>query len=125
MSLDVYLYVGEERIEECTHCDGTGKINHGKEKVHEDNITHNLNKMADAAGIYAHLWRPEELGFTKAGQLINPLKAGLERLRADPEKYNKFNPANGWGDYEGLVRFVQNYLNACEDHPEAEIYASR
>lgn len=23
------------------------------------NITHNLNAMAEAAGIYKHLWRPE------------------------------------------------------------------
>src|SRR6266496_3980933 len=41
------------------------------------NITHNLNTMADAAGIYKHLWRPEELGITKAGELIAPLAAGL------------------------------------------------
>lgn len=26
------------------------------------NITHNLGRMADEAGIYKHLWRPEEIG---------------------------------------------------------------
>lgn len=30
------------------------------------NITHNLGRMAKEAGIYQHLWRPEEIGVTKA-----------------------------------------------------------
>ena len=41
--------------------------------VYSANITHNLTKMADEAGIYECLWRPEEIGITKAGQLIEPL----------------------------------------------------
>lgn len=39
--------------------------------IYEDSITHNLNKMADCAGIYQHLWRPEEIGIScKAQDLI-------------------------------------------------------
>jgi len=34
--------------------------------VYDANITHNLGAMAEAAGIYKHLWRPEEIGITKA-----------------------------------------------------------
>jgi signal transduction histidine kinase len=30
------------------------------------NITHNLNIMADKAGIYQHLWRPEEIGIKRS-----------------------------------------------------------
>jgi len=37
----------------------------------------------------------------------------------------KHNPKNGWGDYEGLVRFVKEYLKACIDYPDAEIKVSR
>src|SRR5690242_20071192 len=54
--------------------------------VFDRNITHNLNAMAGEAGIYKHLWRPEELGITHARQLIEPLRAGLELLRSDPER---------------------------------------
>lgn len=93
--------------------------------IFERNITHNLNKMADAAGIYKHLWRPEEVGIALAGDLIEPLTTGLERLRADPEKFKEHNPPNGWGDYDGLVRFVSEYLAACRDYPLATIRASR
>ena len=125
MSLDVYLEVGEERIEDCPHCEGCGKLNRGREEVFDYNITHNLTRMAEAAGIYKYLWRPDEIGITKASQLIEPLRGGLQVLRSDRERLEKYNPENGWGDYHGLVRFVTNYLNACEDRPDADVRVSR
>jgi hypothetical protein len=96
-----------------------------RDSVFECNITHNLTKMADAAGIYEELWRPDEIAITHARELIEPLTAGLERLRADPEKFKALNPPNGWGDYDGLVRFVSAYLEACRQHPDATVYTSR
>ena len=107
MSLDFYL----EAVRPCD--------------VFSRNITHNLGKMAAAAGIYQHLWRPEELGIKTAGELVKPLADGLFRLKNDPEHFRKFNPTNGWGDYEGLVKFVDEYLGACMEYPDAEIYVSR
>jgi hypothetical protein len=89
------------------------------------NITHNLGRMARAAGIYEFLWRPEEVSVTRAAQLIEPLRAGLRRLAVDPDRFRQFNPANGWGNYEGLVDFVGRYLTACEHWPEALVRASR
>lgn len=94
-------------------------------EVYWANITHNLGTMAGEAGIYKHLWRPEEIGITKAHQLIEPLRAGLELLRSDRERFEKFNPENGWGSYDGLVRFVEKYLAACEENPDADVRASR
>lgn len=97
----------------------------GSNEVYSANITHNLSMMAGKAGIYEHLWRPDEIGITKAGQLVEPLKAGLERLVLDPDKFKEFNPSNGWGDYEGLVTFIRRYLYACEKYPDADVYARR
>lgn len=99
----------------------------GKEsnEVYHANITHNLGGMAEAAGIYKPLWRPEEIGIAKAAQLIEPLRDGLEKLRADPETFRAHNPANGWGNYEGLVSFVEKYLSACIEYPDADVSASR
>ena len=107
MSLDVYL----KAIQPCV--------------IYQRNITHNLNKMAMEAGISKELWRPDEIGVTKAKQLIEPLHEGLVRLLAYPVRYKKFNPENGWGDYDGLVAFVQEYLGACEKNPEADVEVSR
>ena len=90
-------------------------------EVYQANITHNLNKMADEAGLYEVLWRPDEVGFTKACQLIPLLVAGLAKLKANPKHFRQFNPSNGWGSYEGLVRFVENYLSACREYPDADV----
>ena len=94
-------------------------------EVYSDNITHNLNKMAQEAGLYDALWRPDENGLTHAYQLIPILEKGLAELRAHPEVYEQFNPANGWGDYVGLICFVRDYLKACRANPDAEIEVSR
>jgi hypothetical protein len=93
--------------------------------VYDRNITHNLGKMADAAGVYYACWRPDEKGWSKAKDLIEPLETGLKRLRDDPEAFKVHNPSNGWGDYEGLVAFVASYLDACKEYPEARIRVSR
>lgn len=89
--------------------------------VYSGNITHNLNKMAEEAGIYDYLWRPDEKGISLASELIEPLARGLARLTADPETFKRHNPPNGWGDYGGLVAFVAEYLNACIRFPGASV----
>lgn len=94
-------------------------------EVYTANITHNLNKMAMAAGLYDALWHPEELKAVYAKDLIDPLTAGLEKLKAEPEEFKKHNPENGWGSYEQFVEFTEKYLTACKANPEARIDVSR
>jgi hypothetical protein len=109
MSLDVYLkQMPTEPLE-----------------VWSSNVTHNLGKMAGAAGLYTIIWRPDELGVKRAGELIGPLSWGLRLLLHDPDYYRQYNSDNGWGDYEGFVRFVAEYIIACREHPDAEIEVSR
>jgi hypothetical protein len=107
MSLDVYLTVTKPT------------------EVFQWNITHNLNTMARQAGIYEALWRPEEICIYSARQLIVPLSRARDALRDDPEHFRKFNPVNGGGTYEGLVEFVEKYLEACIKNPDAEVRACR
>lgn len=93
--------------------------------VYSANITHNLGRMAREAGIYEPLWRPDEIGVTKARQLVTPLREGLGLLRRAPERFKTLNPENGWGDYDGFVQFVERYLAACEEYPDADVRVSR
>lgn len=93
--------------------------------VYDANITHNLGPMAEEAGIYKHLWRPEELGITTAGELIEPLAAGLALLQSDPDRFKAFDAPNGWGLYEHFVPFVEKYLDACRGNPDATVEVSR
>jgi hypothetical protein len=77
--------------------------------------------MAGEAGIYGVLWRPEDVGITIASQLIEPLTGGLEILKLDPARFRAFNPSNGWGSYENLITFVERYLAACRENPNAMV----
>lgn len=107
MSLDVYLNIDEDK------------------QVYHGNITHNLNRMASAADIYMHLWRPDEINITKASELIEPLSKGLSLLVCNKVYFEDFNPPNGWGTWKCLVDFVIEYLAACKAYPNAFISACR
>lgn len=95
------------------------------EEVYSANITHNLVEMAGEAGIYYALWRPEEIGKTKAHEIIESLENGLENLKANPEHFKEFDSPNGWGMYEHFVPFVEKYLEACKTYPDSTIEVSR
>ena len=140
MSLDVYLkrkrYLSYDEGKTYTEDD---------EQVYWANITHNLGKMAGEAGIYEALWRPhrlkegynilesdhqaewkfEEENKTTAKDIIPLLEKGLADLKARPEHFEKFNSPNGWGMYEHFVPFVEKYLEACKEYPDAIIEVSR
>ncbi len=94
-------------------------------EVFSKNITHNLGKMADEAGIYKALWRPDENGFKKASDIIAILEKGLKELQDNPENFKKYNSENGWGLYKHFVPFVKEVLEACKENPNAEIGVSR
>ncbi len=124
MSLDISLYSTAKTIHKCPAC---GDEHTCKQRVEMFtwNITHNLGEMAEQAGIYEVLWRPENILAKRASQLITLLRNGLTELKAKPDYYKGFNPTNGWGNYEGLVECVEKYLEACIKYPESEIFVSR
>lgn len=107
MSLDVYL-TQTDQVE-----------------VFSANITHNLGTMAEAADIYLACWHPEEIGVTKAWQLIPLLRDGLRKLKADPEKYKAYDDPDGWGTYSDFVLWIERYLASCKEFPEANVSVSR
>ena len=93
--------------------------------VFDANVTHNLNRMAEEAGIYQHVWRPDELGIQTAQELIEPLRQGIALMESDPERFAQFNPQNGWGTYSEFLPWLKGYLMACEENPDATIQVSR
>lgn len=107
MSLDLRIWVPQE-VDVC-----------------EMNITHNLNVMAERAGIYKHVWRPEEIGITEAGQLIEPLQKAIADMRANPAVYKAVEPTNGWGTYTNFVLWLERLLRVCQEYPEGRVEASR
>ena len=89
------------------------------------NITHNLAKIADKAGIYECIWRPDENGFELARQIIEPVSIGLSLLKSFPDHFIPLNPENGWGSYDTFVPWVECYLAAASRYPDAKIKVSR
>lgn len=117
MSLDVYLRIDVSAL--------SGSSEPHEVELYDDNITHNLGKMAGEFGLYVPLWRPDEANINEAWQLIDLLVDGLEALESQPDRAKAHNPPNGWGDYEGLVGFVERYLEACRKYPKAKVKVSR
>ncbi len=111
MSLDVTLYMDVD----------TGGKDLYRVELFEANITHNLNEMAQAVGIYKYLWRPEEVNCIIAKDIIDELSSGLKELKEFPTKYKQYDADNGWGVYDGFVLWLEKYLNACKKHPKAII----
>lgn len=115
MSLSVSLYIevdtgGEDPKEIC---------------LFDANITHNLGEMAGEAGIYEHLWRPEEIGAKYAGDIVGGIEMGLKLMKTDPKRFGTFNALNGWGTYEQFLPWIEEYLGACKENPKATIHVSR
>lgn len=118
MSLDVYLEEGQI----CPVC---GADHRRGREVFSAYITDGFIRMAEEAGIYRHLWRPEEIGIDRAEQLIVPLEAGLATMKADPARFRQYDVVNGWGKYEDFVPWIEEYLEACKAYQKAKVTVSR
>jgi hypothetical protein len=87
------------------------------------NITHNLAPMAAEAGVYACLWHPEET--QTAGDIVPLLHKALIMMRVDPERFQRHNPANGWGSYHSFLNQIIVIRDACAKHPKAKLRACK
>ncbi|CAK7029004.1 hypothetical protein DSECCO2_264300 [anaerobic digester metagenome] len=139
MSLDIYLFkngfdIQESRANIDVAYTKLQAIKEELEQLEDDykeamlsnlSVTHNLNNMAKAVGLYEVLWRPEQVGISTASQMITPLEKGIKELIANPDKYKTFNPPNGWGDYDIFVDFCKSVLRDCREYPDATIEAGR
>ena len=125
--------------------DGGKTLEPKKEIVYSANITHNLNKMAAEAGLYEALWRPhrlkpgydiaednydaeyafEEANPVRAHEIIEIIEKGLADMKARPKHYETFNSSNGWGMYENFVPWIEEYLKALKEFPDAQVECDR
>lgn len=115
MSLDVTLYLDVD----------AGGAEPKRCRLFEANYTHNCNRMADEAGIYGYVWRPDENNVETASDLIEPLRSGIEKMKEYPEKFIALNPENGWGSYDTFLPWLERYLDACMEYPKALVHACR
>jgi len=132
-TVPVRVYDAQGRERELTRAEWSAAFPHymvvddypASETVYSSNVTGNLGKMAREAGLYEVLWCPDEHGITAASQLIEPLRTGIERLKTDPARFKLLSSPNGWGTYEQFIPWLLNYLNACEQFPDASVWVSK
>lgn len=139
MSLDVSIHYKEPK--RCNyfldhpytypHPSDTDKLQFYEEEYWSGNITHNLGEMADHipvrdTNLYMVCWRPEEIGLKTVGDILPLLIEGIHYMIGHRKELEQYNSPNGWGTYNGFMRFLLNYKQACEDNdPECLIEASR
>ena len=100
-------------------------LSHIQEFDYEDdefwhgNITHNMTDMASKVpvkgtewSLYDLLWRPDEHGIDKAGApgYREAVLKGYLYLRGHKEELSPLNPDNGWGNYDLLFAFTEDFL---------------
>ena len=139
MSLDIHFFKKDVDFNEIRRkidelYDKQRSIQEEMERLEDDyeearlasyNVTHNMNNLAKAVGLYQVLWSPEEVGIKTASQMIEPLEKGIKELTANPDKYKEYNPPNGWGSYDIFVSFCRSVLSTCKDNPDAIIEVSK
>lgn len=112
MGIDIYIHIEID----------TGGDEPYVAELYSCGITHNLSPMWQEAGIKDTLYGSHGM---LAGDIIEELDKGLVTMKENPKKFNKLNPANGWGNYSGAVSFLENLIAACRSHPKGELYVWR
>lgn len=118
MSLDVDL----RSVHRCEAC---GHEQDSRHELFSSNITHNLKEMAREAGVFEHLWFPENIGITRARELVDPLTTAVALMSADPARFKKHDTPNGWGLYKNFLPWIERLLAACIQHPDAFVHVDR
>lgn len=139
MSLDVYIDFKEPRYSNYflehpysySNLSENDKQNYRRESYWSANITHNLGEMAGhipidfngtSTTLYYVCWRPEEIGIKTVSDILPCLIQGLHYMIDHRKELEQYNAPNGWGTYEGFMKFLLNYKEACEDNDlECEI----
>ena len=70
--------------------------------------TYNLREMFETCMD----WDYSQGVYYPCKEVAEKVKMGIEELYKFPEKYDKFNPPNGWGDRRGAIRVLES-LDDC------------
>lgn len=101
MSWDLSLHA-----KPCDHCgrsDESGSWNY----------TYNTSPMLRAVGLVI-----QDLEGQTGAVCAERIADALTKLRAEPARFRRMNPPNGWGDYDGVCRVLEEVRVACVATPD-------
>ncbi len=93
------------------------------------NITHNMGEMARNIPVgdkwtwtlYDVMWHGDENNLINTNDITVFLQNAVRYMKKNKEELQKFNPENGWGDYDGLLKTVEDFLESCVEFPNCRI----
>lgn len=91
-------------------------------EVFSTNVTHNLARMFDEAGVYDALYMSEG---KCAGDIISVIEEGIAKMEAEPERFKPFSAKNGWGTYEQAIPWLKDLVVGLKENPDATIRVSK
>lgn len=83
------------------------------------NYTYNVNSMYQKA---LNINGLSDLHGKSTKEVLNLLENGVIDMKYHAEEYKKFNPANGWGNYEGALEYLEKLYYGCKKHFKSYIY---
>lgn len=90
------------------------------EDQYETHISHNLTTMAIEGGFYETVWRPGDM---QAWQIIPGLEKAIFKMEHEPMRFKQVERYKG--EYNQLLNFLYEYLEACRNNPTCKIHAGR
>ena len=92
-----------------------------KSSLHEQNYTHNTNRMvnealATAGYVLTDSWWTHLHGKSGPEGAIM-IRDALEVMAADRPRFLAMNPDNGWGDFDRLFDVLTRMCEAVPEHP--------
>lgn len=90
-----------------------------KDEIEVGYYTYNVSPMYTKAMDIPGL--TDGLDGKKCCKMIKTLEKGIKNMEENPKDYKKLNPKNGWGDYEGALKFLKDILIACKKYPKYKI----
>lgn len=63
----------------------------------------------------------EKLNGLSSKEALPIVKRAIEDMIENKEEYEKLNPSNGWGSYDGLLIDLRNLKESCEQIPDGVI----
>lgn len=85
------------------------------------NYTYNVHPMYTATGVIG------DASLTKLFHHMPTLEAAeiadkiVEEMEKDPEKYIALSPENGWGSYDGALKFMRKISRYCKRMPHSTV----
>ena len=91
-------------------------------EIYEANVTYNLSDMYYKCIDTEYGYR--KLDGMKCDEALPILNNAIQDMITNAADYKKFNPANGWGSYDGLLKQMQQMRDCCEKNPDGIISVS-